>query len=145
MRADAKEPPSERSRILGTAQAKNDGSLMRSFISIVFVLLMLKTQLLALQSPADLRNRIAGFPSSSLVEVRTKGGEKLRGHITNRTDVDFSLRQDKGTGAQTIAYEQVLSIALVDAHTKKKWIAIAVGLGGLLVVAIVVYNHLPKD
>lgn len=118
---------------------------MRAFISVVLVSLLLKTQLLAQQSPADLRNRIANFPPESLVEVRTKSGEKLRGHIVGRTDSDFSLRQGRGAATKTIAYEQVLAVSRVGVHTRRKWIIIGVVAGIVLWAAIYVYTGLTRD
>ena len=94
---------------------KKVGRLIRSFISIVLVLLTLKTQLIARKSPTDLRNRIASLPPGSLVEVKTKSGEKLLGHIVTRTDSDFSLRQDNGAGSQmTDTVEKVASKRCTD-------------------------------
>lgn len=63
----------------------------------------------------------------------------MRGHIVSRTDSDFSLQREKGTGAQSIAYDQVLSVSQVKAgHShKKRWIIIGVVAGAVVVVAVI--------
>ncbi len=118
---------------------------MRSGLSLALVLLMLETQLPAQQSSTDLRDRIAGLPQGSLVEVRTTSGERIRGRIASRTDSDFSLHQNQGHATRTVAYAQVLSVSRMDAHSKRKWIILGAVLGTLLVCAIIVYNGLTRD
>jgi hypothetical protein len=113
---------------------------MRINISIILITALVTGLLPAQQAQADspIKQEIAALPSSSLVEVSVRGGGILRGHIARRTETDFSLRPEKGSGTQTIAYDQVLSVSQVKVgHSHKKWIIIGVVAGAIVVVAII--------
>jgi hypothetical protein len=113
---------------------------MRTVITLILTTVLASDQLIAQQPAADssIREEIASLPSTSLVEVDLKNGRRLRAHIVRRTDSDFSLQREKGKRKQSIAYDQVLSVAQVRArHSHKKtWIIVAV-VAGVAVVAIV--------
>jgi hypothetical protein len=113
---------------------------MRVILSIILTAVL--TTDLAAQQPAansSVQQQISAFPSTSLVQVNLKEGDSVRGRIVSRTDSDFSLQREKGAGAQTIAYDQVLSVSQVKArHShKKRWIIISVVAGVVVVVAII--------
>jgi hypothetical protein len=114
-------------------------------IAIVLVAVLLRNQLLAQQAALNprIKQQIAALSPASLVEVRMKDGDKLRGRIASHEDLDFSLAAEKGGGAQNIAYDQVLSVSQVK-HSNKKWIIIGVAATAILVVGLIalhIKNH----
>jgi hypothetical protein len=113
---------------------------MRVILSIILSA-VLTTELAAQQPVANssVQQQISAFPSTSLVQVNLKEGDSLRGRIVSRTDSGFSLQPEKGAGAQTVAYDQVLSVSQVKAgHShKKKWIIIGVVAGVVVVVGVI--------
>ena len=114
---------------------------MRVTVSIVLMALLVGDLLPAQQPVAESRTKqeISGMPSTSLVEVRIVGGEKLRGHIVSRTESDFTLELNNGRGTQNIAYDRVLSISQVNGgHSHKKWIIIGVVVGALVITVVVI-------
>jgi hypothetical protein len=114
---------------------------MRVILAMVVSAVLVKEQVTAQQTPTDssVKQEVAALPSSSLVEVRIQGGNRLRGHIVNRGDADFTLEREKRAGTQTIAYDRVLSISQVnDKHSHKKWIIIGVVVAAVVVAVVVV-------
>ena len=105
---------------------------MRTVVTLVLIAVLATDQLRAQQPASDssIKQAIAGIPPTSVAEVRMKAGDKLRGHIVDRTDTDFSLKRAKAGRTQRIAYDQVLSVAQVKSgHSHKKWIIIGVVCG----------------
>jgi hypothetical protein len=125
---------------------------MRTVSVLILTAILVGDQVRA-QQPAthsSIRQEIASMAATSLVQVNLKDGHRLRGRIVSRTDSDFSLQREKGAGAQTIAYDQVLSVSQVKGgHSHKtKWImlGVVVGLGvAVAVVAIVVVYGLSHN
>jgi hypothetical protein len=114
---------------------------MRISVAIILIAFLVTDLLPAKQAIEDsrIKQEIAAIPSGSLVEVRTQGGNRLRGHIVNRGDSDFSLEREQGGGTQTVAYNQVLSVSQVRAgHSHKKWIIIGVVVAAIAIVAIII-------
>jgi hypothetical protein len=114
---------------------------MRTVITLILLAVLATDQLIAQQPAADssIRQEIARLPSTSLVEVDLKNGRRLRGHIVRRTDADFSLERDKGNRRQSIAYDQVASVAQVrHGHSHKKWIILGVAVGAVVVVVVII-------
>lgn len=114
---------------------------MRALLSTVLIALLITDQLPAQQPEANasVKQEIAALPSTSLIEIRMQGGDRLRGHIVSCGESDFALEREKGAGTQTIAYDQVLSVSQVNSgHSHKKWIIIGVVIAAVAVVAIVI-------
>jgi Mid2 like cell wall stress sensor len=125
---------------------------MRTLSILILTAILVADQVRAQQPAADssIRQEIAGMPTTSLVQVNLNDGHRLRGRIVSRTDSDFSLQREKGAGAQTIAYDQVLSVSQVKGgHSHKtRWIivGVVVGLGvAVAVIAIVVVYGLSHN
>jgi hypothetical protein len=113
---------------------------LQTLITLILVTVLATDQLIA-QQPApnsSIRDEIATLPATSLVEVQLKSGRRMRGHIVRRTDADFSLEREKGNRTQSIAYDQVLSVAQVrQGHSHKKWIILGVAVGVMAVVVVI--------
>ncbi len=114
---------------------------MRGLLTTILIGLMVMDQIPA-QQPlpnTSVKQEVAALPSTSLVEVRLQGGDRVRGHIVRRGESDFTLQREKRGGAQTITYDQVLSISQAKAgHSHKKWIIIGIVVGAVVVTVVVI-------
>ncbi len=96
---------------------------MRLIITLSLVVLLTGERLPAQQATdSAIKQQISEIPSTTPIEVRMLSGERVRGHIVNRGESEFSLERDKGAGMQTVAYSQVASVSQVKVrHSHKKW------------------------
>lgn len=117
---------------------------MRVILAVLLTAVLAIEQVAAQQTAqgSGVKQQIAATSKKALVEVSTRAGSIVRGHIVSRADADFTLRQEKGGTTQTIGYDQVLSVSRIKAgHSYKTWIIVGVVvIGVVVIVALVVRN-----
>ena len=119
--------------------------MWRNSMSVLLVwLLSIPTPMAEARSPqqakeATIQEIVVEIAVGSVVEVRLKTNEKIRGQLGTSTSEGFSIRYAKGgtVGERIIAYSDVKSIRMVDkgmSTAAKVALGALAGIGGFFLI-----------
>jgi len=105
-----------------------------------------ESQLPANHKPT-LKEQLLEIPAGSIVEVRLKSKEKLRGQLGEVTNDSFTIKHAKGEKIEdrTVTFEEVKSVKPVGQAKARNTVltilaGVAIGVVVLIVVAVVAYR-----
>jgi hypothetical protein len=81
----------------------------------------------------------AGLGAKARVTLKMKDGTERKGYVSERSDANFVLRDNKTDAPTTIAYSDVAKVHIDHGHSTARNTALGVGIGvGAVVVVLAV-------